>query len=219
MATTKTLTPTNQAITIAAFTEKPDNRVNATNDDKLADAVNALNSNSMMKHGIVNSIASDTAILNYDPGTYQIALSASSTYVPDRYGTLTVLDSGDVYKSFIFVKTATNTMYNRVGHKTNGTWYGDWNEVATTSKLPSIVTGRSFSVTTNNKGMASVESENIPSVSGRTRAIVVLGNFTSNELSTSQIPPSVVQTSGNAVYILGTPNKTYSSLQLTALFI
>ena len=44
MATTKTLTPTNQAITIAAFTEKPDNRVNATNDDKLADAVNALNS-------------------------------------------------------------------------------------------------------------------------------------------------------------------------------
>jgi len=45
MATTKTLTPTNQAITIAAFTEKPDNRVNATNDDKLADAVNALNSN------------------------------------------------------------------------------------------------------------------------------------------------------------------------------
>lgn len=45
MATTKTLTPTNQAITIAAFTEKPDNRVNATNDDKMADAINTLNSN------------------------------------------------------------------------------------------------------------------------------------------------------------------------------
>lgn len=45
MATTKTLTPTNQAITLAAFTEKPDNRTNVTNDDKLADAVNALNSN------------------------------------------------------------------------------------------------------------------------------------------------------------------------------
>lgn len=44
MATTKTLTPTNQAITLAAFTEKPDNRTNVTNDDKLADAVNALNS-------------------------------------------------------------------------------------------------------------------------------------------------------------------------------
>ena len=47
MATTKTLTPTNQAITLAAFTEKPDNRTNVTNDDKLADAVNALNSNVM----------------------------------------------------------------------------------------------------------------------------------------------------------------------------
>ena len=44
MATTKTLTPTNQAITLAAFTEKPDNRTNVTNDDRLADAVNALNS-------------------------------------------------------------------------------------------------------------------------------------------------------------------------------
>ena len=46
MATTKTLTPTNQAITIAAFTEKPDNRINATNDDKMADAINTLNSKS-----------------------------------------------------------------------------------------------------------------------------------------------------------------------------
>ena len=45
MATTKTLTPTNQAITLADFTEKPDNRTNVTNDDKLGDAVNALNSN------------------------------------------------------------------------------------------------------------------------------------------------------------------------------
>lgn len=98
----------------------------------------ALNSNSMMKRGIVNSIASDTAILNYDPGTYQIALSTSSTYMPDRYGTLTVLDSGDVYKSFIFVKTATNTMYNRVGHKTNGTWYGDWKELAAASNTPKL---------------------------------------------------------------------------------
>ena len=44
MATTKTLNPTNQTITLAEFTEKPDNRVNVNNDSKLADAVNALNS-------------------------------------------------------------------------------------------------------------------------------------------------------------------------------
>lgn len=56
MATTKTLTPTNQAITIAAFTEKPDNRVNATNDDKMADAINTLNSNMTYNSGDVFSM-------------------------------------------------------------------------------------------------------------------------------------------------------------------
>ena len=44
MATTKTLNPTNQTITLAEFTEKPDNRVNVNNDSKLADAINSLNS-------------------------------------------------------------------------------------------------------------------------------------------------------------------------------
>ena len=45
MATTKTLTPTNQTITMAAFQgEKPDQRQIADAEGKLADAVNALNS-------------------------------------------------------------------------------------------------------------------------------------------------------------------------------
>ena len=45
MATTKTLTPTNQTITIDAFQgEKPDHRHVADAETKLADAVNALNS-------------------------------------------------------------------------------------------------------------------------------------------------------------------------------
>lgn len=45
MATTKTLAPTNQTITIAAFQgEKPDHRQVADAEGKLADAVNALNS-------------------------------------------------------------------------------------------------------------------------------------------------------------------------------
>ena len=44
-ATTKTLTPTNQVISIPAFTDKPDNRLQADSTGKLADAVNALNSN------------------------------------------------------------------------------------------------------------------------------------------------------------------------------
>ena len=46
MATTKTLAPTNQTITIAGFQgEKPDQRQIADAESKLADAVNALNSN------------------------------------------------------------------------------------------------------------------------------------------------------------------------------
>ena len=46
MATQKTLAPTNQTITIAAFQgEKPDQRQIADAEGKLADAVNALNSN------------------------------------------------------------------------------------------------------------------------------------------------------------------------------
>ena len=45
MATQKTLAPTNQTITIAAFQgEKPDQRQVADAEGKLADAVNALNS-------------------------------------------------------------------------------------------------------------------------------------------------------------------------------
>lgn len=63
MATTKTLTPTNQAITLAAFTEKPDNRTNVTNDDKLADAVNTLNSNftSFLGNDVISDCNSETA--------------------------------------------------------------------------------------------------------------------------------------------------------------
>lgn len=41
-ATTKTLTPTNQTISIPAFTDKPDNRLQTDSTGKLADAVNAL---------------------------------------------------------------------------------------------------------------------------------------------------------------------------------
>ena len=45
MATTKTLAPTNQTITIAAFSgEKPDQRQIADAETKLADAINAVNS-------------------------------------------------------------------------------------------------------------------------------------------------------------------------------
>ena len=43
MATSKTLTPTNVTIQIPEFTDQPDQRVNSNCIDKLADAINALN--------------------------------------------------------------------------------------------------------------------------------------------------------------------------------
>lgn len=47
-ATTKTLTPTNQTISIPAFTDKPDNRLQTDSTGKLADAVNALSEHFVM---------------------------------------------------------------------------------------------------------------------------------------------------------------------------
>jgi hypothetical protein len=82
MATTKTLTPTNQAITLAAFTEKPDNRTNVTNDDKLADAVNALNSKLTLENANVSS--NTTVIKGGTAGAVVPSLSASYA----KYGNL-----------------------------------------------------------------------------------------------------------------------------------
>ena len=67
-ATTKTLTPTNQTISIPAFTDKPDNRLQTDSTSKLADAVNALNSNKANK-GVIR-LASNSSVSitvdNYD---------------------------------------------------------------------------------------------------------------------------------------------------------
>ena len=71
----------------------------------------------------------------------------------------------------------------------------------------------------NDKGVAAVPSANIPTVSGKTRAMVSLANYASADLSASQIPPTIIETGSGSVYILGSPNKTYSSLQVRALFI
>lgn len=88
----------------------------------------------MMPRTVINSLSSDTAIIGFNPGTYQVVMSSATTYLPSMYGTLTVMDSGNAYKCFLFVSTY-NTMYYRVCHKNDGTWYSGWVEVATTSKI------------------------------------------------------------------------------------
>lgn len=85
-ATTKTLTPTNQTISIPAFTDKPDNRLQTDSTSKLADAVNALNSKmanhleikyisatdtSSVKNGIISCCSIFATLVN-DSGFYTV---------------------------------------------------------------------------------------------------------------------------------------------------
>ena len=94
---------------------------------------------------------------------------------------------------------------------------GKWQQLAITPVV--AYTATAFSINTNSNGVAAVPSASIPTVSGRTRVMLVIGNFTSSDLSASQIPPTVVETSSGNVFILGSPSKTYTGLQLKGLFI
>lgn len=89
MATTKTLTPTNETITIDAFQgEKPDHRHVADAETKLADAVNALNSKignlkffatSVASNGSKTlTIANDTRAIIYTVGGSQNVMDCIS---------------------------------------------------------------------------------------------------------------------------------------------
>jgi len=106
MATTKTLTPTNQAITLAAFTEKPDNRTNVTNDDKLADAVNALNSKNSWKQLIAATITANTAydqtlshedITNYNEIMFVIMRSSNGRTFASSVAPIGLFSSAGLY--------------------------------------------------------------------------------------------------------------------------
>lgn len=79
--------------------------------------------------------------------------------------------------------------------------------------------GGSFSATTIASGIATVESQYIPSESGYTRKGVSLANFTSSEFSSSQIPPQIVETDSGTVFVIGSPSKTYSGLKIRCLLV
>ena len=135
MATTKTLTPTNQAITLAAFTEKPDNRTNVTNDDKLADAVNALNSKITAFAAVGATSGTSTnveiqlpsnALFTSSQPLFMIASFRGSTSNANEGYAIIKIDNGVVYvtnKSGI--QTLTNLSYNSSTKKitfTSGTY-------------------------------------------------------------------------------------------------
>lgn len=112
MATTKTLTPTNQAITLAAFTEKPDNRTNVTNDDKLADAVNALNSK-------IRTISTGSLHDITTPGMYWLISGVADKPEPGA-GMYILQAYADSYRAGLYVVADNCVQYNVA--LVNGTW-------------------------------------------------------------------------------------------------
>jgi hypothetical protein len=81
----------------------------------------------------ITSIASDTTIISFATGTYKIALSSASTYLPSRYGVLNVYKS-NTYSSFCFISTD-GKQYERIANNSNNTWYNSWSELALQNTL------------------------------------------------------------------------------------
>ena len=141
MATTKTLTPTNQAITLADFTEKPDNRTNVTNDDKLADAVNALNSNmaTLTYTGTVDSLQTSLVSLasNMSVGEFRnIKYTAGEALAPFRNTRIysgTFKRTGNNYWSVTLEDPEGVPVY---GTYRNGRW--SWEPLALDSKVKAV---------------------------------------------------------------------------------
>lgn len=137
MATTKTLTPTNQTITIDAFQgEKPDHRHVADAEGKLADAVNALNSNK-----VAYALGNDT-IENIQAAIITLAgtmadgeekyircnvTTATGTFRVTAYiGVLMRVSSSRLCVNFRQSMDANDSV---IGNYKDGTWY--WSQLQT----------------------------------------------------------------------------------------
>lgn len=101
-----------------------DNKWDGTN-TSLKDAIN----NAFLSRSTINSISSDTTIIDYKSGTRTIALSGSQTYIPNsNWGVLLSARSGNEYGASIFMTTSGQLSY-RVCQQANKTWYYDWKTV------------------------------------------------------------------------------------------
>ena len=81
MATSKTLTPTGVTISIPAFTDKPDQRVNSNCIDKIADAVNELADSITVCIPQISNVT-----FNGSTSTVGTTSLNISSYVPSGYG-------------------------------------------------------------------------------------------------------------------------------------
>ena len=112
MATTKTLAPTNQTITIAAFQgEKPDQRQIADAEGKLADAVNALNSQKLNKIATAfTASTTGTTVFNIGSGARFLVAVVDSTMARCGLYIVVANAAGDV--SVVDIKTASGISFS-----------------------------------------------------------------------------------------------------------
>lgn len=122
MATTKTLTPTNQTITIAGFQgEKPDQRQVADTEGKLADAINALNSQ-LVK-------------------TVKVTYTPSSNIAAGESGMFTVPVPATVKgKTIVAVSFGINHVGQAYGYQVSGTYISTLDDAYISYYAPRAVT-------------------------------------------------------------------------------
>lgn len=105
-----------------------DTKIGAVGNTSLQSQINTLSSQLTTRRSpAINSLSSDTEILNYANGAYQVSLANSSEYIPSQWGTLIIMFSNVSYGVAIYVTTA-GAMYVR--HKKSGSeWHSSWKAV------------------------------------------------------------------------------------------
>ena len=152
MATTKTLKPTNVTISIPAFTDQPDQRVNSNCIDKEADAINSLSEHNttyeLTTSGTQSALDSqfNTLVASMaDKSSRNVKIQASASFgafISGIYqGTVYKWSSSRVYAELI---SANN---NITGHYLGSSW--SWNDQITPSDV-TLTAGTKTSIATQN---------------------------------------------------------------------
>ena len=136
MATSKTLTPTNVVIQIPDFTEKPDQRVNSNCIDKIADAVNTLNSK-------ITNMDTEDLLANFE-GTTSTSVSLSHSASDYRLLLLMVYNSS----SELVASAAVTPLYAKnVTVKIYGESNSQWGSMLISNDYASATMNRTTSNT------------------------------------------------------------------------
>ena len=136
MATTKTLTPTNQTISIPELSDSPDMSVPADAIDKEADAINTLNSNmSYLSRGDGTLYRLDAIDLNTVKRTGNYYANNNCTHCISGGGYLQVHEYSTTYVKQLMQGYNSSAYFTR--QCDNGTW-SEWEQLALNSNLASL---------------------------------------------------------------------------------